>query len=135
MADGHRERPIGKRDLRQQGALLAEPFLRRVELVLDRGEIDVLDAPDGITRENGRARQRQRVLEAGRVVADVVGEREVRDTECVVHAEDLGQLARDVAVARAPDADVHLAEQEHVGPGERRRHDGTPQVIEPRPPA
>ena len=126
--------PSGRRDLRQQRALLAEPFLRGVELVADLGDIDVLDAPDRIAREDGRARQRQGVLEAGRVVAEVVGEREVRNTERVAHAEGLGQLARDVAVARAPETDVHLAEQEQVGPGERRRHDGTPQVIEPRAP-
>ena len=134
MAGRHHERPVGKGDLRQQGALLAEPFLRGVELVADLGEIDVLDAPDGMAREDGRARQRQGVLAAGRVVAEVVGEREVRNTERVAHAERLGQLARDVAVARAPEADVHLAEQEQVGPGERRRQDGTPQVIEPRAP-
>ena len=78
--------------------------------------------------------ERQRVLAAGGVVAEVVREREVRNAERVAHAERLGQLARDVAVARAAEADVHLAEQEEVGAGERRRHDGTPQVIEPRPP-
>jgi len=71
---------------------------------------------------------------AARVVAEVVGERQVRNAERVAHAEGLRQLARDVAVARAPEADVHLAEQEQVGVRERRRRDGAPQVVEPRPP-
>ena len=70
-----------------------------------------------------------------RRVAEVVGEREVRDAERVAHAEGLGQLARDALrlPERPPDADVHFSEQEQVGIGERRSHDDTSQIIEPRP--
>ncbi len=65
-------------------------------------------------REDRVAREREGVRRLVGVLEVVVLEREVRHGELVAHAERLGELARDVAIARPAHAVVDLREQQHV---------------------